>query len=35
MLNDNGRKRLAAYATGKTDRPLAGFWSEDEVEDFS
>jgi site-specific DNA-methyltransferase (adenine-specific) len=35
MLNDNGRKRLAAYATGQTDRPLAGFWSEDEVEDFS
>jgi site-specific DNA-methyltransferase (adenine-specific) len=35
MLNDNGRKRLAAYATGKADRPLPGFWSEDEVEDFS
>ena len=35
MLNDAGRRRLAAYACGETDRPLPGFWSEDEAEDFS
>lgn len=35
MYDDAGRARLAAYASGEAERPLPGFWSEDEVEDFS
>ncbi|MCP4305999.1 MAG: site-specific DNA-methyltransferase [bacterium] len=35
MFDDSGRDRLSAYATGDTDRPLAGFWTTEEVEDFS
>ncbi len=35
MLSNEGPQRLAAYATGDADRPLPGFWSEDEVEDYS
>jgi site-specific DNA-methyltransferase (adenine-specific) len=35
MLGDDGPKRLRAYASGETVRPLPGFWTEDEVEDFS
>ena len=35
MLNDAGRKRLRSYATGEADRPLPGFWSDEEVEGFS
>ncbi len=35
MYDDAGRERLAAYATGEADRPLPGFWTSEEVEDFS
>ena len=35
MYDDAGRDRLAAYASGEAVRPLGGFWTEDEVEDFS
>ena len=35
MYDDAGRGRLAAYASGESDRPLPGFWTEDEAEDFS
>ncbi len=35
MYSDAGRDRLAAYARGETDRPLPGFWTEEEAEDFS
>lgn len=35
MYDDAGRERLAAYATGAADRPLPGFWTNEEVEDFS
>ena len=35
MYDDAGRSRLAAYASGATDRPLPGFWTEDEAADFS
>lgn len=35
MYDEAGRERLAAYATGAADRPLPGFWTQDEVEDFS
>jgi DNA modification methylase len=35
MLNDAGRRRLRSYASGDADRPLPGFWSEEDVEGFS
>jgi DNA modification methylase len=35
MFDDQGRDRLSAYASGDADRPLAGFWTTEEVEDFS
>ncbi|MDX2344168.1 MAG: site-specific DNA-methyltransferase [Acidimicrobiia bacterium] len=35
MFDDRGRDRLSAYARGDADRPLAGFWTTEEVEDFS
>jgi hypothetical protein len=35
MYDDNGRTRLASYAGGATARPLPGFWTDDEAEDFS
>jgi site-specific DNA-methyltransferase (adenine-specific) len=35
MLDDEGRRRLAAYATGEYDRPLPGFWTEQEVDGLS
>jgi len=35
MFDDEGRGRLAEYATGKVDSPLPGFWSNEEVEGFS
>ena len=35
MYDPHGRERLAAYASGESNRPLPGFWSEDEVEGFS
>jgi site-specific DNA-methyltransferase (adenine-specific) len=35
MFDEAGRDRLAAYAMGEADRPLAGFWTHEEVEDFS
>lgn len=35
MLNDEGRRRLRSYATGDADRPLPGFWTEEDVEGFS
>jgi hypothetical protein len=35
MYDDAGRARLAAYASGAAGRPLPGFWTEVEVEDFS
>jgi site-specific DNA-methyltransferase (adenine-specific) len=35
MLSTSGRERLTAYATGEADRPLAGFWTEEDVEGFS
>ncbi|MCP3998454.1 MAG: site-specific DNA-methyltransferase [bacterium] len=35
MYDDAGRERLTSYATGESERPLPGFWTEDEAEDFS
>jgi site-specific DNA-methyltransferase (adenine-specific) len=35
MYDEAGRRRLAAYARSETDRPLPGFWTDDEAEDFS
>lgn len=35
MLSTAGRSRLSAYASGEADRPLAGFWTEEDVESFS
>jgi DNA modification methylase len=32
MLSDDGRARLAEYATGRHPRPLAGFWSQADVD---
>ena len=32
MLSDEGRRRLHEYAQGTCDVPLAGFWTEDELE---
>ncbi|MBQ91111.1 MAG: hypothetical protein CL441_06775 [Acidimicrobiaceae bacterium] len=32
MFDEDGRERLADYATGSPDRPLPGFWSDAEVE---
>ncbi len=32
MFDEDGRERLAGYATGSPDRPLPGFWSDAEVE---
>jgi site-specific DNA-methyltransferase (adenine-specific) len=35
MLPPEGRERLAEYATGAVDRPLPGFWTEQEIERLS
>jgi hypothetical protein len=35
MFSDEGRVRLAEYATGDVDRPLSGFWTKEEVDGFS
>ena len=32
MLSDDGQARLAEYATGRHPRPLAGFWSQADVD---
>jgi DNA modification methylase len=32
MLSDEGRRRLAAYATGRHAAPLSGFWSERDID---
>jgi site-specific DNA-methyltransferase (adenine-specific) len=32
MLSDDGQARLAAYATGDHRRPLAGFWTQGDVD---
>jgi DNA modification methylase len=35
MYDEAGRARLSAYASGESARPLPGFWTEEEAEDFS
>ena len=35
MLPPEGRERLAAYATGRVDLPLPGFWTDQEIERLS
>jgi len=32
MLADRDRQRLAVYAAGDRDRPVAGFWTEEEID---
>jgi site-specific DNA-methyltransferase (adenine-specific) len=34
MFDDPGLARLAAYASGATDQPIAGFWTETDLERF-
>ncbi len=31
MASEEGQTRLRQYAAGELDRPLPGFWSEDEI----
>ncbi len=35
MFDPKGQERLAAYASGESNRPLPGFWTEEEAEGFS